>query len=50
MVIAGSGSALRAAAWARHTSDISPEDTVTTTAKTAPRADREKVMYDSDAR
>jgi hypothetical protein len=23
---------------------------VTTTAKTAPRADREKVMYDSDAR
>ena len=36
------------AAWAKATAGMIPEVTEAITAKTAPRADREKVMYDSE--
>ena len=49
---AGSGSAARAAGapWAKDSPGIHPAVTVAITAKAAPRADRERVMYDSVAK
>src|ERR1700722_5613418 len=48
--MSGSGAAVRlAGAWAMDTAGTKPEVTDAITAKTAPRADREKVMYDSVA-
>ena len=52
IVAAGSGSAVRAAGapWARDTPQFSPNANVVRVAKAAPRADRERVMYDSVAK